>query len=158
MVTLHSTWHIILAHSAVALPLWASLLVVIGLIARLNDKEEFAVKLTYPIQIFVLLSVITIVLAFTGAMIDFPSASFAASPIFNAKTNLAIAVFFIYMGLYYLISLKKEGIWKDNMGLSYAVLLSIGGAICISLLGSTGGHLAKGHTVMKPLLQVLGII
>ncbi len=158
MVTLHSTWHIILAHSAVALPLWASLLVIIGLIARLNNKEAFAVKLTYPIQIFLLLAVITIVLAVTGAMIDFPSASFAASPIFNAKTNLAIAVFFVYLGLYYLISLKKEGIWTDNMGLSYAVFLSIGGGICVSLLGATGGHLAKGHTVMAPLLHALGII
>ncbi|MEA1967744.1 MAG: hypothetical protein U9N77_05955 [Thermodesulfobacteriota bacterium] len=157
MVTLHSTWHIILAHAAVALPLCASLLVIIGLIARIRNKEELAVKLTYPIRIFLLLAVIAIVLAFTGAMIDFPSASFAASPVFNAKTSLAIAVFFIYIGLYYLISLKKEAIWKDTQGLSYAVILSIGGGICVSLLGAAGGHLAKGHTIMEPLLHALGI-
>ncbi|MDO9565731.1 MAG: hypothetical protein Q7J15_03195 [Candidatus Desulfaltia sp.] len=157
MVTLHSTWHIILAHSAVALPLWASLLVIIGLIAKISDKEDFAVKLTYPIQIFLLLAIITIVLAFTGAMIDFPTASFAASPVFSAKISLVIAVFFIYMGLYYLVSLKKEKIWKENLSLCYAVLLSIGGGLCVSLLGGTGGHLAKGYTVMEPLLHALGI-
>lgn len=157
MVTLHSTWHIIFAHAAVALPLLASLLVIIGLIAKIKNKEELAVKLTYPIQIFLLLAIIAIVLTFAGAMIDFPSASFAASPIFSTKTSLAIAVFFIYLGLYYLIALKKEAIWKDTLGLSYAVISSIGGGICISLLGAAGGHLAKGHTVMQPLLHALGI-
>jgi len=158
MVTLHSTWHIILAHSAIAFPLGASLLVIAGLVAKINDQEEFAVKLTYPIQIVLLLAVIAIVLAFTGAMIDFPSASFAASPVFSAKTSMAIAAFFIYIGLYYLIALKKERLWQDNSSLVYAVLLSIGGGICVSLLGGTGGHLAKGHTVMEPLLHALGII
>lgn len=158
MVTLHSTWHIILAHSAVALPLCASLLVIIGLIAKTINEEDLAIKLTYPIQLFLLLTIIFIVLAFTGAMIDFPSASFVASPVFSAKTTLAIVTFFIYIGLYYLVALKKEAIWKERLALWYTVVLSIGGGICISLLGGIGGHLAKGHTVMEPVLHAFGII
>ena len=157
MVTLHSTWHIILAHSAVAIPLWTSLLVIIGLVAEISGNEKFAIKLTFPIRIFVLFSIIAIVLAFTGALIDFPAASFAAAPLFSLKTSLGIVAFFIYIGLYYLVSLKKEDVWKNGLSLGYATFLSVGGGICISLLGGIGGRLAAGHTVMEPILHALGI-
>ncbi len=158
MVTLYTPWHSITAHFGVAIPTFASVLVLVALVSKLAGREEFAKRMTYPINVFSLLSMVSIVLACAGALIDFPASTFTASPFFGFKTILAIVTFFVYAGLYYTVTLKKEDIWSSGPSLAYVTILAILGFFTVSTLGAIGGYLSKGHTVLDFVLRSFGLI
>ena len=155
-VSFHPAWHPISAHFAVGFTVGTSLLVIIGLIARLLGYRDFARKLTAPIHVASLLSLITLVLVVAGALVDFPSSTFAASPWFKLKTHLAVIAFAVYAGLYTTVMLKRERIWDSPALLAYVVVLALLGSGVISVLGAAGGYLAYGHSVLEPLLKLVG--
>ncbi|GEM_PF-1838613 len=156
-ITLHPAWHPIMAHFAVGFSMGASLLVMVGLAAILFNNNGFAKRLTYPLSIMLLLSLISLAITGASAMIDFPAATFAASPWFKFKTTFEILAFFVYMGMYYTVLLKNEGLWEDKTSLTYMIVLAAIGAFTISVLGAAGGYLAVGHSVLEPLLEMLGL-
>ncbi len=158
LVTLYTPWHSITAHFGVAIPVTASILVIIALIAKLCGREDFARRLTYPIRVFLLLSMISLVLACAGALIDFPASAFASSPLFSFKTTFAIITFFVYAGMYYTVTLKDEEIWNTKLCLAYLIVLAVVGLFTVSTLGAVGGYLGKGHTVLEFVLRAFGLI
>jgi len=157
-ISLHPVWHPIAAHFAVGLTMTVSLLVIVGLIARIIGKREFAEHwLTKPIHVLSLLSVWAIIIVGASAMVDFPASAFAASAWFRFKTTFAIAAFFTYLGIYYAVMARKEKVWSDNATLTYTVILALIGAFLVTALGAAGGYLSQGHSVMEPLLKLLGL-
>jgi len=158
LVTLYTPWHSITAHFGVAIPMIASMLVIIALISKFAGRDDFARKLTYPIKVFLLLSMVSIILACVGALIDFPASAFASSPLFSFKTTFAIITFFVYAGMYYTVTLKKEEIWNTKLSLAYVVALAVIGMFTVSTLGAVGGYLGKGHTVLEFVLRAFGLI
>jgi len=145
------------SHFAVGFAMGASLLVIIGLIAKLIGKRDFAEKLSYPVHVMSLLSLFALILACASAVIDFPTATFAASPWFRFKTTMAILSFFIYAAMYYVFMLKRQEVWTDNAATAYVVVLAIVGGLTISLLGAAGGYMVQGHSVLDFLLKAFGV-
>lgn len=157
-ISLHPSWHPIAAHFAVGLAMAASLLAIVGLIARIAGRKEFAEKwLTKPLHVTALLTLWALILVGVSVMADFPASAFAASAWFRFKTTLAIASFFIYMGMYYTMVIRGERVWSDNASLAYLAVLAAIGAFTITVLGAAGGYLSQGHSVMEPLLKMLGL-
>ena len=129
-----------------------------GLIARTAGRKEFAEKWpTKPLHVTALLTLWALILVGVSVMADFPASAFAASAWFRFKTTLAIASFFIYMGIYYTMVARGEKVWSDNASLAYLVILAVIGAFTITVLGAAGGYLSQGHSVMEPLLKMLGL-
>jgi len=151
-----STWHIMAAHFAASIPLFASILIIVGVIAKILKYNDFAIKLTKPIHTVLIFSLISILLACAGALIDFPPGTFIASPFFRIKTILAVTVFSIYSVIYFMFLIREEEIWTRNISLGYTLILSIIGGALIILLGSIGGLLSTGHTVLEGILKLLG--
>jgi hypothetical protein len=157
-ISLHPVWHPLTAHFAIGLTMSVSGLIIVGLIARLIGKRDFAEHwLTKPIHVASLLSIWAIIIVGATAMIDFPASAFAASAWFRFKTTMAIASFFIYLGIYYTVASRGEKMWSDNASLAYTVILALLGAFAITLLGAAGGYLTYGHSVMEPLLKMMGL-
>jgi cation transport ATPase len=156
-ISLHPTWHPMMVHMAVGFTLGSSLLIIIGAIAEGLKYRDFAVKLTYPIHVMLLLAIISLVAAAASALADFPAATFSASPWFKFKTIVTIIVFFIYSGMYLLVALVTDRIWRSKAALSYMVVLAIVGAFLVASLGAAGGYMEYGHSVLEPLLRILGL-
>ncbi len=152
VMTLHSTWHSITAHFGAAVPMIASLVVIVGLIAKIIGKDDFAKNLTTPLHVISLLSIISILLACAGAVIDFPLRSFVVSPYLSTKVTLAVIAFFVYCGMYYTVASRKERVW-EGASFGYIVFLAFFGALIIAMLGAIGGILATGHSVLEPLVK-----
>lgn len=155
-ISLHPTWHPMLAHFAVGFTMGTSILVVIGFIARLLGFKEFPKKLTYPLHVLALLSLISLVIVSASTLMDFPAASFAASPWFKLKTSFAILTFFVYTGVYTMVMLRRDRIWENPMNLAFMVALAVVGGFTVSVLGAAGGYLEYGHSILEPVLRALG--
>ena len=156
-VTLHPTWHPLFVHVAIGFTLGASLLVIVGAIAKGIGYKEFTLRLTYPLHVLLLLSIIFLVLAAGSALMDFPASAFAASPWFKFKTIISIITFFIYSGMYLLVALRAEDIWGSPASLAYMVVLAIAGGFLVFVLGAAGGYMAYGHSVLESVLKAMGL-
>ena len=156
-LSLHPTWHPMLVHFAVGSTLASSLLVIIGLVAKYSGYKDITRKLTFPLHLALLFSLITLVLACASALMDFPASTFAASSWFRFKTMVSIATFFVYSGMYLLVALRKENVWENNACLAYLVILALLGGGLVTTLSAAGGYLEYGHSVLEPVLKTLGL-
>jgi len=145
------------AHFAASIPLIATLLILIGFIARILGYREFARSLTKPIHYILILSLLSLLIASASTLIDFPGGTFIASPFFRMKTILAVAVFPIYSVTYFMCLVRGVDIWDKWGSLIYTLLLSLVGGGMIIILGSIGGYLSTGHTILEPILRSLGL-
>ncbi len=156
-VTLYPGWHAISAHFAVGFTVGTSILVVVGLLARLLGYREFAAKLTAPLHAMLLLALVSFTLACATVLADFPAATLAASPWFRFKALVAVVAFFTYTGMYMLVALRRERVWENTLLLAYTTALALLGGFLVAVLGAAGGMLSSGHTVLKPVLAALGL-
>ena len=152
-----STWHIMAAHFAASIPLFTSLLIVIGVISEILGYEKFSRDLTRPIHILSILSLLSLLIASAATLIDFPGGTFIASPFFRFKTLLAVTVFPIYSVIYFMFLVKGESIWDSKFSITYTLILCLIGGGVITILGSIGGYLSTGHTVLEAILKYLGL-
>jgi anaerobic selenocysteine-containing dehydrogenase len=51
----------------------------------------------------------------------------------------------------------KRVSWDSKISLTYALILGLIGGGLITLLGSVGGYLSTGHTVLEAVLRFLGL-
>ncbi len=157
MVTLYTPYHSMTAHFGAAFPFVTSAIIILAVIYKSIGREDLTKKLTFPIRVMLLISLLSIMLACAGALIDFPPSAFIASPFFSLKTTFAIITFFIYTGLYYTFKLKEESIWESQIGIIYVAVLALAGMFTVSVLGAIGGYLGKGHTVLEFVLKFFGL-
>ncbi|MGR6837113.1 hypothetical protein [Syntrophomonas erecta] len=159
MSRLNTAYHNMAVHLSMGVLLALVIVVIAIFILNMRKQDtELLKKLDGSLPALLFLGIAGTAIAFISPLADYPAwSALVASPLIKMKISLAFIIFEIFLMMYYIHWKKGPAMWKNQKLAIYFLVLAIGGASLLSIVGAIGGFITIHETSMEAILNFIGV-